>query len=218
MLKLLMTLCFAGTLLTTACTVSPNNFEAEKTPIETAKIPNNSAPLNTYTEPNIPVTAQYPENITVSSSGSSEGVGVFFRFKPQGNALDTAEIHVFLPTGVATATEQEPFVTGSNGLVQNNGWQVDQQRTQSDQFAYPWVKQVLDISTDQEQTGHILLGEVPGQAIQVVLLYPAEMADSFWPAATTVLDTLQFKSPNSSGTPNNLGRQAYRVGSMSPSS
>lgn len=60
----------------------------------------------------------------VMGTGSSEGVGVFSSFEPQGNALDDAQAH--------------------------------------------------------------------GQAIQATLLYPAELADAHWPAATSILVSLQF--------------------------
>jgi len=81
-------------------------------------------------------------------------VGVFFTFKPQGNALDSAQVHIFLPDGAATAADQEPFVTGPNGLMQSNGWLTNRiQRQGSADFPYPWVETVISFSTDQEQSG-----------------------------------------------------------------
>lgn len=169
------------------------------------------ANLLTYndTANGIPVTAQYSNTMEVSSSSSGEGIGVFFTFKPQGNALDEAEVHVFLPAGTATAAEQMQFVTGPNGLMETNGWTVN--NTQSDEsveFPYPWVETVINFSTDKEQSGYILLGQIEGQtleqtegqvleqteeqAVQVTLLYPSEMADAYWSAAKTVLASLAF--------------------------
>ncbi|MGV2826813.1 hypothetical protein [Myxosarcina sp. GI1(2024)] len=57
----------------------------------------------------------------VFSTGSSEGVGVFFTFKPQSTLMDRAEVHIFLPDGTNTVAELEAFVTGSGGLIENNG-------------------------------------------------------------------------------------------------
>ena len=130
----------------------------------------------------------------VMGAGSGEGVGVFFTFKSRGNALDDAEVHVFLPSGATSAAELEPFVTGPNGLMANNGWiQQGVEEGGSERLPYGWVEKVIDFSTDMEQSGHILLGQANGQAVQVTLLYPAEMADAYWPAATTVLVSLQFE-------------------------
>ncbi len=51
---------------------------------------------------------------------------------------------------------------------------------------------VFDISTDMEQSGHIVIGQADGQAIQLTVLYPAEMADAYWSSARPVLDSLEF--------------------------
>lgn len=153
------------------------------------------ANLLTYDGPaqSIPVTAQYPDTMEASGAGSGEGVGVFFTFKPQGNALDEAEVHVFLPAGAASTTDLMPMITGPNGLIESNGWTLDGSRADTaTEFPYPWFEMVFDFSTDQEQSGHILIGQTNGQAVQVTLLYPAEMADAYWPAAKTILDSLTF--------------------------
>lgn len=154
------------------------------------------ATLQTYDETaqGIPVKAQYPNTMTVESTGSSEGVGVFFTFKPQGNAMDEAEVHVFLPANMASTDGLMPMITGPNGLIESNGWTLTGSRADGvTEFPYPWFEMVFDISTDQEQSGHILIGQTNGQAVQVTLLYPAEMADAYWPAAKTILDSLEFE-------------------------
>ncbi|HIK44430.1 MAG TPA: hypothetical protein IGR64_06020 [Leptolyngbyaceae cyanobacterium M65_K2018_010] len=198
-----LTATLAGTLLvaTVACTPQPSEPQTSA-PVESPTTQSPSATpeakptLLTYDGPaqKIPVKAQYPNTMEVSGTGSGEGVGVFFTFKPQANALDEAEVHVFLPAGVATAAEQEPFVTGPNGLIANNGWVPDStQASGSPDFSYPWVEKIINFSSDKEQSGHVLLGQTNGQAVQVTLLYPAEMADAYWPAANTILDSLTFE-------------------------
>jgi peroxiredoxin family protein len=196
MKKLVLTTLTAGVLLisATACTSSPSTTEPEASEsadsVETAQ-----GGTLTYDETagGIPVIAQYPDDMEVMAAGSGEGVGVFFTFKPQGNALDDAQVHVFLPAGVSTSADQLPFVTGPNGLMASNGWMEDSvDMDGSEDFPYAWVETVIHFSTDQEQSGHILLGQTDGQAVQVTLLYPAEMADAYWPAAKTVLESLEF--------------------------
>jgi hypothetical protein len=141
----------------------------------------------------IPIAARYPDMMRVMRTGSGEGLAVFFTFEPQGNALDDAEVHIFLPSGAASAEALEPFVTGPNGLMANNGWiQQGVEEAGSERFPYGWVETVIDFSADMGQSGHILLGQAHAQAVQVTLLYPAELADQYWPAATSVLETLQF--------------------------
>jgi hypothetical protein len=160
-----------------------------------AESPQASQTLRTYDGPaqQIPVKAQYPDIMEVSGTSSGEGVGVFFTFQPQGNALDSAAVHLFLPAGTATAADQEPLVTGPNGLMKSNGWLTNSiQRDGSADFPYPWVETVINFSIDQEQSGQILLGQIHGQAVQITLLYPAEMASAYWPAARTILDSLEF--------------------------
>lgn len=181
-----------------ACaTIAPPDAPApaETDALESAEAPTTDSKLLTYDGPaeGIPVSAQYPDTMEVMGTGSGEGVGVFFTFKPQGNALDDAEVSVFLPAGVSSTDDLMEFITGPNGLIENNQWTLDGSRSDTaTEFAYPWVEMVLDISTDFEQSGHILIGESNGQAIQVVILYPAEMADEFWPAAETVLESMTF--------------------------
>lgn len=155
--------------------------------------------LQTYDETSkgIPVTAQYPDTMEVFSTGSSEGVGVFFTFKPQSTLMDRAEVHVFLPDGTSTVGELEPFVTGYGGLIENNGWiigGVDNAEVfpYSEEFPYYWVKRVVNFKTDMEELGWILLGQTDGQAVQVTLLYPSAMADAYWSDAKTVLNSLEF--------------------------
>jgi hypothetical protein len=183
---------------TTPETASPTSPTEQ--PDTEAQAPDTAAPiegdLQTYNETTagIPVIAQYPADIMdVMGSGSGEGVGVFFTFKPQGTHLDEAEVHVFLPAGATTAAEQEPFVTGPGGLAESNGWMIDSVNAEgAPDFSYPWVEMVIHFSTDYEESGYILLGQVDGQAVQVTLFYPAEMPDAYWPAARTVLDSLEF--------------------------
>ena len=193
MKKLLLITSTASLLMfaSTACTTPAPSSETSST--ESANTA--EASLLTYDGPaqNIPVTAQYPDTMEVMGTGSGEGVGVFFTFKPQGNALDDAEVHVFLPANTSDTGDLMEFITGPNGLIESNGWSLDNTRADNvSDFPYSWVEMVFDISTDMEQSGHIVIGQSNGQAIQVTVLYPAEMADAYWSNARTVLDTLEF--------------------------
>ena len=143
----------------------------------------------------IPVMTKYPDTIDVNSTGSGEGVGIFFEFKPQGNALDQAAVHFFFPTGAKTATEVESFaVDDSNGLMANNGWTQVREATPPQDLIYPWVKKIITFSAPQKMMGQILLGETNGQGLRVTLLYPAEMADAYWFSVKPLLDNVEFEA------------------------
>lgn len=148
----------------------------------------------TYDDPVMAIATKYPGNMTVDANCSGEGCGYFFKFKPQSNALDQAEVHLFLQRGATTAGEVEKYVTGPNGLLADNGWMVVKGATPPQDLMYPWVKQIITFSTDREMMGHILIGETKGQGLRVTLLYAAEMSNSYWPAAKTILNNLEFKA------------------------
>jgi hypothetical protein len=176
-------------------TLSKSN--PEQTIIETQEFVTDSKEnLVTYDETaqGIPIKTQYPPTMTVSGMGSGEGVGVFFKFKPQGNALDQAEVHFFLPAGAKTAAEIELFVTDANGLIANNGWTLIKDATPPQELMYSWVKKIITFSTAQEMMGHILLGETNNQAVRATLLYPVEMSEAYWPDAKILLENVQFES------------------------
>jgi len=151
--------------------------------------------LQKYDEPGMPIRAEYPDTMTLEGGCSGEGCGFTYNFKPRGNALDKAEVHIFLPVGAASAAAQEPFVTGPNGLLHNNGWKKEGETTDTGKFPYEWVKKVISFSDpgNQGMEGKILLGETHGQAVQVTLYYPADMAAEFLAQANLVLENLQFK-------------------------
>jgi len=150
----------------------------------------------------IPLTARYPDGMTAQSTASSEGAAVYFRFSPREDALANAEVHVYLPTGAATAADQEPFVTGPNGLIANNGWAVvGRSATATAQFPYPWIDTVIDFHAPGGQSGHVLLGNAHGHAVQVTLLYPDSLPDAYWSSARTVLDTLAILDPSTARRP-----------------
>lgn len=159
--------------------------------------PTSEVNLRNYDETanGIPVKTKYPDTIEVQSMGSGEGVGVFFEFKPQGNALDRAEIHFFFPTGTRTATEVEAFsLVGSNSLMTNNSWTPVTEATPPQELIYPWVKKIITFSAPQEMMGQIILGETNGQGLRVTLLYPAEMADAYWFSVKPLLDNVDFEA------------------------
>lgn len=150
----------------------------------------------TYDEPQMPIKTQYPGDMQVQGSASGEGCGFFFSFKPQKNALDQAQVHIFLPRGAATAAAHEPFVTGPRGLLKNNGWKKAGASKDSAKFPYAWVKKIISFSDPKNQGmgGKILLGEAGGQAVQVTLYYPAALSQEFLQSANVILGNLQFKS------------------------
>jgi len=147
-----------------------------------------------YHAPNLPIRTEYPDTMKVEMTGSSEGSGFIFSFKPQGNALDQAKVHIFLPRGVATAAAQEPFVTGPNGLLANNGWHQEGETTDTAGFPYGWVKKIISFTDPGHRgmVGEILLGQDSGEAIEVILYYPAAMDKKFLTSANLILAKLHF--------------------------
>ncbi|WP_019508738.1 hypothetical protein [Pleurocapsa sp. PCC 7319] len=165
-------------------------FDKCTTPFPTSSTAND---LLMYAESNGLIITCYPENMQVRGNYcSTEGCGYSFTFKPQNNALDDAEVQIFLPTGVATSRAAERFVTGDNGLLENNGWTIVKKATPPQDLRYPWVKKIITFANDYEMMGHILLGESMGQAIQVTVFFPAEMSSDYWSSAKPILDNLEF--------------------------
>ena len=152
--------------------------------------------LKIYDEPSMAIRTEYPGTMVVEGMGSSEGSGFFFRFKPRGNALDKAKVHIFLPKGAATALDQEPFVTGPNGLLENNGWKMEGESTDTVRFPYGWVRKIISFADPgkKDMGGKILLGEATGQAVQVILYYPRDRENDFLANANIILQNLHFKS------------------------
>ncbi len=155
-----------------------------------------TAKLQIYDEPGMAIRTEYPGTMQVQGTGSGEGSGFIFTFKPRGNALDKAKVHIFLPRGAATAADQELFVTGPKGLLENNGWIKEGETADTGKFPSAWVRKVISFSdpNNKEMVGKILLGEASGQAVQVILYYPAGMDKEFLANAELILGKLSFKS------------------------
>jgi hypothetical protein len=155
-----------------------------------------TANLQIYDEPGMAIRTEYPDTMKVEGTGSGEGSGFFFTFKPQGNLLDKAEVHIFLPRGAATAAAQEPFVTGPRGLLENNGWKKTGETNETSEFPYGWVRKIISFSDpgNKGMTGKILLGQTSGQAVQVTLYYPSDLDKEFLANAQVILKNLHFKS------------------------
>jgi hypothetical protein len=149
-----------------------------------------------YDEPGMAIRTEYPDTMKVEGTGSGEGTGFIFTFKPQGNPLDQAKVHIFLPRGAATAAAQEPFVTGPKGLLENNGWKKEGGTTDTGKFPSEWVRKVISFADPKNKgmVGKILLGEAGGQAVQVILYYPADRGEEFLASANLILGKLHFKA------------------------
>ena len=176
---------------------APANQEAVKhEPLAKEHGKEGTAKLQIYDEPSMAIRTEYPGTMKVISTGSSEGSGFIFSFKPQGNALDKAKVHIFLPSGAATVAAQEPFVTGPRGLFENNGWKKTGETKDTREFPYRWVRKIISFSDpgNKGMMGKILLGETNGQAVQVILYYPNDMSKKFLTKAHIVLEKLHFKS------------------------
>lgn len=160
-----------------------------------------------------PISVQYPNSMEVDGGCISEGCGFSFTFSPRGHALDDAELHVFLPTAASSARDLEPSVTGPNGLIERAGWTVNEiESGRSEKFPHDWVETVISFSGVRGQSGYILLGATSGQAVQVLLKYPAEMAEAYWRDAEIVLESLEFEEELLPLTSSNLPEVAGHAG------
>jgi hypothetical protein len=151
--------------------------------------------LLVYDEAGMAIKTEYPDSMVVQGTASGEGSGFIFNFKPRENALDTAKVHIFLPRGAATAAAQEPFITGPRGLFASNGWKKSDETTDTGKFSYGWIRKVISFTDpgNKGMVGEILLGEVSGQAVEVILYYPADRRPEFLTNAEVILGNLQFK-------------------------
>lgn len=201
----LLGLTFLLVILVLACGKVEDTAQAQKAASKTQAAPakpetakqgtEGTAKLQTYDEPGMAIRTEYPDTMKVQGMDSGEGSGFIFTFKPRGNALDQAEVHIFLPRGAATATDQEPFVTGPKGLLANNGWKNEGETADTGKFPYVWVKKVISFADpgNKDMVGQILLGEASGQAVQVILYYPGDMDREFFTNANLILGKLSFK-------------------------
>jgi hypothetical protein len=188
-----------GALLSVAC--GPES-PANETPSADGAAPSVALPerepvpeLLSYDETalGIPLRARYPDRLDVSSMASGEGVGVFFTFKAQGDALDNAELQVFLPAGGTSPSELVELTTSAGGLIESSGWSVDATREAgTTEFAYPWAETVIDIIPAADEFGHILVGGTHGQALRTTLRYPTAQAEQYWHLVRPVLDSIEF--------------------------
>jgi hypothetical protein len=166
---------------------------------QVSPIPNLSTPQNiiaqtntiTYDDPVMAIATKYPKNMTLNATCSGEGCGYFFNFKPKGNALDEAQLHIFLSAGARNAAQVE---RGTTDLIKGNGWTVDKKAKPPQHLMYPWVKKIITFSAEKNMMGYILIGETNRQGVRVTLLYPKQMSNDFLPAAKTILDNLRFKA------------------------
>jgi uncharacterized lipoprotein len=147
-----------------------------------------------YDEPDNEIKTQYPDTMTAVGSCSEEGCGFTFEF-PEG-VMDKAEVHIFLPRGVATAAAHEQFVTGARGFLATNGWEKVSEAQDTSMFPYSWTRKVIEFADPRNKgmAGKILLGETCGQAVQVTLYYPGDRAKEFLANARIILENLDFKS------------------------
>jgi hypothetical protein len=141
-----------------------------------------------------PIRARYPASMAVDGGCMGEGCGFSFIYLPRGNALDDAKVHVFLPAGTGSAADLHGMVTGPDGLLDRAGWTINSsQQGGAGAFPYDWVETVIRFSAAPGQAGHVLLGETSGQAVQVVMTYPVDMAQAFRRDARIILESLEFE-------------------------
>ena len=99
--------------------------------------------LQTYDEPGMAIRTEYPDTMTVEGTGSGEGSGSIFTFKPAGKRPGPGKGSHFSSREAATAAAQEPFVAGPGGLLENNGWEKADATKDTPRFPYGWVRKSI---------------------------------------------------------------------------
>lgn len=145
--------------------------------------------LKLFEQPGVPVTTYYAEE-TFEVRATSAGEGTSIQFSGQGP--ENAYVQVYVPRENSSVAEMEERVSGANGLVETNGWQVT---SSNGPRAYPWVQQRVDFEADynaqQNIMGTVYVGEMNGQAFTATVHYPADAGDGFAPQAGQILENLQ---------------------------
>jgi hypothetical protein len=77
-----------------------------------------------------------------------------------------------------------------------NDWKPAAASKDTPGFPYGWVRKIISFADPRNtgMKGEILLGEISGQAVQVILYYPNDMSQEFLANAHVILKNLHFKS------------------------
>lgn len=149
--------------------------------------------LQLFDQAALPFTTYVPEDFTAEPSSSSEGEGVRFYFSPTGTPDENAYIHIFFPADAPSSEAVAEMLTGEQGLLVTNGWQVIDR---SEVTSYPWAKEKIayqESTAEGVYTGTVFVGEHEGQAFVAFTHYPLEYGDGFEPRAAIVLENLEFR-------------------------
>lgn len=142
----------------------------------------------------LPFTTYVPaEEFTKEVTATDEGNGVRFYFSPTGTPNKDAYIHVFFPKDAPTSEAMSEMLTGAQGLLTSNGWQVIDR---TDSTEYPWAKERITYQQSTAEgayTGTVFVGEHEGRSFLAFTHYPLEYGDGFEPRAAIVLENLEFR-------------------------
>jgi hypothetical protein len=154
--------------------------------------------LNLFENPDVPVTTYVPDSFItdVQSFDGGKTVGFFLK-KPDGSRNPQAYVEIFFPTEPMTVEQLEKTLTGEEGLLAGQEWQISDRTTE---VIYPWAKERLTFrnpAANPSAIGSVWIGEHNGQAFRVVEHYLAEYGDGFAPLASQILQNLEFQATGS---------------------
>ena len=144
----------------------------------------------TYQDPDIPIAAQYPEQLQAEGRLTDEGANLEFTF-PEAIAA-SAKMTFTLPATAVTSIDLERTATEPDGLLAQNNWQVLEDSALVKRLNYPWIRTVIAFSGEGDLSGAVILGETNGQTVQLVVQYPDAAAQTYWATAMLILDNLEF--------------------------
>jgi hypothetical protein len=174
---------------------SKTNRPTTKTATITIEGEQNSITLKLYDQYSNLFTTYYPKKDFLPEAVSSgEGTGVRFIANFGGNRNQNAYVSVSFLNSFKTLEQLRNFVSGNNGLIASNKWQVVS-RTRN--TPYRWAKEKIVFNKKQGTqniTGTVYLGQQKDKVFYVMTHYPVEYGDGFPPRANFILQNLEVSS------------------------
>ena len=129
------------------------------------------------------------------SGCSHEGCGYSFTFNQQNNSLDTAKIHIFIPSGVNSVEDFESFAGNYSLLDDPNLEMIDRETISEVVEKFDWIEKVTTYNNDSKTIYYRLLGEKSNQAIEVVLSYPEGVSNNYFDSIEPILENIEINNP-----------------------
>lgn len=150
--------------------------------------------LTLFEHPDIPATTYVPESLITDVQTFNGGNTIGFSLKkPDGSRNLHVYVEIFLPTEPMSVEQLEKTVTGEEGLMASQKWQISDRTSE---VPYVWAKERITFRSQASNPliiGSVWIGEHNGQAFRIIERFPADYGDGFTPLADQILQNLEFK-------------------------